>query len=312
MKRTVVTAATLLLLTVLPAGASILASTVTTAGPTVPGAGNCPLFPSTNVWNRQVTSLPVAKDSDRLIKTIGPNIGLHPDFGADPGNGIPYNVVGSSTRMVHLTFGYADQSDKGPYPIPANPKIEGGSDRHMLIVDTANCHLYELFAVRHTARGWQAGSGAIWNLKSNRLRPDTWTSADAAGLPILPGLVRYDEVHAGAINHALRFTVPVTRSAHIYPARHDAGSGKSPALPPMGLRLRLKASVSIAGLSSEDQIILTALKKYGMIVADNGSPWFISGAPDPRWNDDTLHLINRIHGSDFQVVDTRNFRNGRL
>jgi hypothetical protein len=212
--------------------------------------------------------------------------------------------------MVYLKFQYASESDKGPYPIPTNPKIEGGSDRHMIIVDKATCRLYELFAVRHTSTGWRAGSGAIWSMNSNKLRPDTWTSADAAGLPILPGLVRYDEVSAGAIDHALRFTVAVTRSAHIYPARHDAGSGNDSKLPPMGLRLRLKGSVSIGGLSSEDQVILTALKKYGMIVADNGSPWFISGVPDPRWNDDTLHLINRIHGSDFQVVDTHGFRNG--
>jgi hypothetical protein len=212
--------------------------------------------------------------------------------------------------MAHVAFRYADQSDRGPYPIPVHPKIEAGSDRHMIIVDKSTCRLYELFAARHTSTGWRAGSGAIWNLKSNKLRPDTWTSADAAGLPILPGLVRYDEVARGAIDHALRFTVPVTRSAHIYPARHDAGIGNSPNLPPMGLRLRLKASVSIAGLDAEDQVILTALKTYGMIIADNGSPWFISGAPDSRWNDETLHLLNRIHGSDFQVVDTTGFRNG--
>lgn len=271
-----------LLMIGVPCGGVILASTIAAGGPTVPGARNCALFPASNVWNRPVTSLPVAKNSAQLIKTIGSNIGLHPDFGSDPTNGIPYNVVGRSTPMVHLSFHYASESDKGPYPIPTNPTIEGGSDRHMIMVDKANCRLYELFAVRHTSTGWRAGSGAIWNLKSNKLRPDTWTSADAAGLPILPGLVRYDEVSGGSIDHALRFTVPVTRSAHIYPARHDAGSGNDPKLPPMGLRLRLKASVSIAGLSSEDQVILSALKKYGMIVADNGSPWFISGVPDPE------------------------------
>lgn len=290
-------------------GGPILASS-DASGPTVPGAGNCPLFPASNVWNRTITSLPVAKNSARMIKTIGATIGLHPDFGSDPGNGIPFNVVGRSVRMVHVAFQYSHESDRGPYPIPVHAKIEAGSDRHIIIVDKSNCRLYELFAARHTSTGWRAGSGAIWSLKSNKLRPDTWTSADAAGLPILPGLVRYDEVAAGAIHHALRFTVPVTRSAHIYPARHDAGSGNSPNLPPMGLRLRLKASVSIAGLDAEDQVILTALKTYGMIVADNGSPWFISGAPDSRWNDETLHLLNRIHGSDFQVVDTRGFRNG--
>jgi hypothetical protein len=309
-KRFIAAAAALLSIGI-PCGGAIVASSIAATDPTVPGARNCSLFPPSNVWNRTVTSLPVAKNSAQMIKTIGPSIGLHPDFGSDPGNGIPYNVVGRSTPMARVAFHYSDQSDKEPYPIPAHPKIEGGSDRHMIMVDKARCKLYELFAVNHTRSGWRAGSGAIWSLKSNKLRPDTWTSADAAGLPILPGLVRYDEVAAGAINHALRFTVPVTRSAHIYPARHDAGSGNDPTLPPMGLRLRLEASVSIAGLSREDRVILTALKKYGMIVADNGGPWFITGAPDPRWNDDTLHVINRIHGSDFQVVDTSRFRNGK-
>ncbi|HZT96008.1 MAG TPA: hypothetical protein VFB34_04140 [Chloroflexota bacterium] len=296
---------------------ALLGVTVSAAGPpkgatgvTVPGAGKCAIFPNTNVWNRPVTKLPVAKNSKQLISSIGTETGLHPDFGSDPSNGIPYNLVGKKAKKVRFTFDYADQSDQGPYPIPAHPKIEAGSDHHLLVLDKANCHLYELFAVEHNKHGWHAGSGAIWNLDSNALRPDGWTSADAAGLPILPGLVRYSDIQRGVINHALRFTAMPTRSMHIYPARHDAGSGNDPALPPMGLRVRLKASVSLKGFDRTDRILLTALKTYGMILADNGSPWFISGAPDNRWNDDTLHLIDRINGSDFQVVDTSHFRNG--
>jgi hypothetical protein len=279
---------------------------------TVPGAPNCPIFPATNVWNRPVNALPVAKNSARIIKSIGKTIGLHPDFGSYAGYGIPYNVVGSSTPMVPVKFTlYGDQSDKGPYPIPANPKIEGGSDRHMLIVDSANCHLYELWLAQKTKSGtWEAGSGAIWNLESNHLRRAGWTSADAAGLPILPGLVRYDEVQGGAIDHALRFTVNETRRAYVYPARHEAGDTNSKNYPPMGLRLRLKASVSLAGFSAEDRVLLTAMKTYGLIVADNGTSWYVQGASDPRWNDSDLHLIDRIKGSDFVVVNTSHFRNG--
>jgi hypothetical protein len=278
---------------------------------TVPGAPNCPLFPATNVWNRPISNLPVAKNSATIIKTIGRNIGLHPDFGSYAGYGIPYNVVDSSTPMIKVKFVlYGGQSDKGPYPIPATPKIEYGSDRHLLIVDKSNCYLYELWDVKKASGGWTAGSGAIWNLESNHLRPSGWTSADAAGLPILPGLVRYDEVQGGAIDHALRFTVSSTRTSFVYPARHEAGSTKSAKFPPMGLRLRLKASVSLAGFSKEDRVLLTAMKTYGLIVADNGSPWFVTGAPDPRWNDSDLHLINQITGNDFVVVNTSHFRNG--
>ena len=278
---------------------------------TMPGAPNCPIFPSTNVWNRPVANLPVAKNSAKIIKSIGLGIGLHPDFGSYAGYGIPYNVVDSSTPMVRVKFYfYGSESDKGPYPIPANPSIEYGSDHHLLIVDKSNCHLYELWAVKKTRTGWEAGSGAIWNLKSNHLRPAGWTSADAAGLPILPGLVRYDEVQSGVINHALRFTVNVTRKSYVYPARHEAGSTTSANFPPMGLRLRLKASVSLAGFSKEDQVLLTAMKTYGIIVADNGSPWYITGAPNPNWDDSDLHLIDRISGSDFEVVNTKDYRNG--
>ena len=244
------------------------------------------------------------------MATIGAGAHLHPDFGSYAGYGIPYNVVGSSTTRSHVTFQYADESDVGPYPIPANPKIEAGSDRHLLMWDKSACKLYELYAATKTSLGWHAGSGAIWDLRSNALRPDGWTSADAAGLPILPGLVRYDEVAAGAIRHAIRFTAPVTRSAHIYPARHDAGAGNSTSYPPMGLRLRLKASVDIGHFSPRMRIILTAMRRYGIILADNGSAWFFSGASDPRWNDDELNELKALIGSDFEVVGTFGLRNG--
>ncbi len=277
---------------------------------TLPGAPNCSLFPSNNVWNADISALPTATNSTTLINTIGAGIGLHPDFGSYSGYGIPFQVVPTTQARTTVKFDYSDESDRGPYPIPAVPTIEAGSDRHMLIVDKDACYLYELFDAQKQADGWHAGSGAIWNLRSNKLRPDTWTSADAAGLPILPGLVRYDEVAAGAIKHALRFTAPRTRRAHIYPARHDAGDGNSPALPPMGLRVRLKASVDISHFGPQARVLLTALKKYGLILADNGSPWYITGAPDPHWNDDELHRINQITGSDFEVVDTSHLRNG--
>jgi hypothetical protein len=257
-----------------------------------------------------VDGFPVASNSATLVATIGAGAQFHPDFGSYAGYGIPYNVVGSSTSRVGVTFDYADESDVGPYPIPASPKIEGGSDRHLLMWDTAACRLYELYAAVKTSAGWHAGSGAIWDLRSNALRPDGWTSADAAGLPILPGLVRYDEVAAGVILHAIRFTAPSTRSAHIYPARHDAGDGSSPSLPPMGTRLRLKASFNVSGFSPRMRVILTAMKRYGIILADNGSPWFFSGASDPRWNDDELNQLKSLIGSDFEVVNTAGFVNG--
>jgi hypothetical protein len=268
------------------------------------------MFPSTNVWNRRVDGLPIAANSDAMIAAIGLSAGLESDFGSYSGYGIPYNIVGSSTRRVSVSFTYSSESDHVGYPIPAHPKIEGGSDGHLLMVDTNACRLYELYAAAKTAGGWHAGSGATWSLTSNRLRPDGWTSADAAGLPILPGLVRYDQVAAGAILHAIRFTAPQTCDGHIYPARHDAGSGSCAARPPMGLRVRLRAGVDMPGFGSQARVILTALKRYGMILADNGSPWYITGAPDPRWNDDVLHQLGQLTGDDFEVVDTAGFVNG--
>ena len=285
-------------------------STPAAAAVTVYGAPNCPIFPSTNVWNRDVSTLPVAANSAARIRSIGLDRYLHPDFSDAGGYGIPFNVVSSTTPRSRVRFDYADESDPGPYPIPASPKIEGGSDRHILMVDRDACKLYELFAAARTSTGWSAGSGAIWDLRSNALRPAGWTSADAAGLPILPGLVRYSDVSAGAINHALRFTAPRTRTRYIYPARHQAGYSDDPALPPMGLRVRLKASVSLSGFGPQARVVLRALKRYGMILADNGSPWFVSGVPDSRWDDHDLHDLHRITGRDFEVVDTSTLRNG--
>jgi hypothetical protein len=230
---------------------------------------------------------------------------MHPDFGSNLSYGIPYTIVQTPVPGVPVSFLYADESDPGPYPIPPDPAIEQGSDRHMLLVDTQNCHLYELYDAEQNANGsWQAGSGAIWDLRSDALRPAGWTSADAAGLPIFPGLVRYDEVASGKIDHALRFTVAYTSNSYIWPARHEASQRSNPDYPPMGLRLRLKANVDISGFPAADQVILTALKQYGMIVADNGSNWYLSGASDSRWNDDILNQLKTIPGSDFEVVYT--------
>ena len=292
---------------VLTAGVPIEASTAVK----VPGASSCRIFPSTNVWNKRVDSLPVRTDSETLKASIGLNAPLHPDFGSYSGYGIPWNVVSSSTPRRTVSFQWPRESDQVKYPIPSNPRIEAGSDGHMLLIDKSACKLYELFAARKTSSGaWKAGSGAVWNLRSNHLRPAGWTSADAAGLPILPGLVRYDEVAAGAIRHALRFTADTTRTSYIYPARHQAGDSGSSQLPPMGLRVRLKASVDISGFPPQARVLLTALKRYGMILADNGSPWYVTGAPDPHWNDDDMHTLGHLHGSDFEVVDTSTLRNG--
>ncbi len=268
-----------------------------------PRLAGCALFPADNPWNMRVDALPPAANSDAVIATIGSGTGLHPDFGsgkwAGGPIGIPYDVVDATVKKVTIKFQYAGESDPGPYPIPKKVHIEHGSDHHALIVDSSTCKLYELYALK----GKKAGSGAIWSLNSNALRPDGWTSADAAGLPILPGLARYDEVAAGSIDHALRFTVQHSRKAHVYPARHDASSLTDPNLPPMGLRLRLKGSFDTSGFPAQARVILDALEKYGMMVADNGSNWYISGAPNPGWNNDALHTLGQVKGSDFEVVD---------
>jgi hypothetical protein len=276
----------------------------------LPAAPRCPVFPKTNPWNQRVDTLPVAGNSAEIISSIGAGTGLHADFGAGLWEGapigIPITVVGRRQAKSRVSFEYADESDRGPYPIPRNVKIEGGrsssGDRHALIVDRNACRLYELYRLYPKSHGWRAGSGAIWSLRSNRLRPAGWTSADAAGLPILPGLARYDEVRRGVIDHALRLTVRRTRRAYVFPARHFASNSNDPSLPPMGLRLRLKASFDVGGYPRQARIVLAALKRYGILVADNGSSWYITGAPDPHWSNDQLHTLGRVKGSDFEVV----------
>jgi hypothetical protein len=255
----------------------------------------------------------VASGSSHYIAAIGLNNPVHPDFGTvynGAPNGIPYVVVSGHTRKVPVHFLYASESNKGPYPIPRNAPIEGGrhasGDRHVIVVDRATCRDYEMFdAVPHKhGRYWTAGSGAVFNLRSNHLRPAGWTSADAAGLPILPGLARYSDAARGSIDHALRFTAPCTAPHYVYPARHQASTCSAKWAPPMGLRVRLKASVKISGLPRQARIVAQALKTYGMILADNGSPWYISGAPNKHWNDSALHLLDRLSGRDFEAVNT--------
>jgi hypothetical protein len=295
--------------------AAALALSLTGSVSTPPKLGGCPVFPASNAWNRRVDKLPVAASSAQLIASIG-NSGVHADFGGGLYDGsrigIPYVVVhGKKTPKSRVTFDYADESDKGPYPIPAGVPIEGQpahaneGDRHALIVDRDACRLYELYALRREGGHWAAGSGAIFNLRSNALRPAGWTSADAAGLPILPGLARWDgDASTGVIRHALRFTVERTRRAYVYPARHYASDSNDPSLPPMGLRVRLKAGVDISRLPPQARIVAQAMKTYGMILADNGSNWYVTGAPSPKWSNDQLHALGGLTGSDFEVVDT--------
>jgi hypothetical protein len=279
----------------------------------MPSAPSCPVFPKSNPWNQRVDSLSVAANSDEIVRSIGANGSVHADFGSGLWEGapigIPITVVGKRQKKTRVSFEYADESDRGPYPIPRNVKIEGGrsstGDRHAIIVDRSSCRLYELYSLYPKSGGWKAGSGAIWSLRSNKLRPAGWTSADAAGLPIFPGLARYDEVKRGVIDHALRFTVQRTRRAYVFPARHYASDSNDASLPPMGLRLRLKASFDVSGYPRQARIVLVALKRYGMIVADNGSSWYITGAPDSRWSNDQLHTLGQVKGSDFEVVQSR-------
>jgi hypothetical protein len=279
----------------------------------LPAAARCPVFPATNAWNQRVDNLPVAPDSATLIASIGLSAGLHADFGSGSWDGgpigIPFDVVTSRTPRTRVTFEYADESDRVRYPIPRAVHIEGGrsstGDRHAILLDRDACRLYELYALYpKPGGGWRAGSGAVWSLRSNRLRPAGWTSADAAGLPIFPGLARYGEVARGVIDHALRFTAPRTRRAYVYPARHFASGSDDPSLPPMGLRVRLKASFDTSGFPPQARAVLEALKRYGMLLADNGSPWYISGAPSPHWSNDDLHSLGRVTGADLEVVDT--------
>ncbi len=279
-----------------------------------PTIGSCTVFPANNIWNVRVDQLPVSANSSTYVTTIGSGTPLHPDFGTvynGAPNGIPFITVPGTQTKYPATFTYSSESDPGPYAIPLTAPIEGGSsstgDRHVIAIDTDNCILYEMWSSYPQTASWQAGSGAIFNLTSNALRPAGWTSADAAGLPVFPGLVRYDEVTAGAINHALRFTIPQTQDTYVWPARHEASSLTGSQYPPMGARFRLRASYDISSFSAANQVILTALKTYGMIVADNGSAWYISGAPDSRWSDSDLHNLTQLTGSDFEAVDASTF-----
>ena len=263
----------------------------------------CPLFPADFTTNQRVDQLPVASNSDAIVRSIGLDENVHADFGSGRWEGspigIPYTVVGRRTKRSRVSFDYADESDRVRYPIPRGVRIEGGGDRHALLVDRSRCKLYELFALRRENGRWHAGSGATWNLRKPKLRPAGWTSADAAGLPILPLLAR-----PGKIDHALRVTVSRSRREYVWPARHFASDDDDPSLPRMGERLRLKASVDISGFPRQARRVARALKAYGLIVADNGSDWFISGAPDRRWDNDQLHGLDVLSGRDFEVVDT--------
>jgi hypothetical protein len=270
------------------------------------------IFPDDNPWNTDISTYPIHENSDNFIKNIGGDFPIHPDFGTvweGAPNGIPFRVVDGNQPMVKITYtAYGDESDPGPFPIPDDFVVEGGNesdgDRHILVVDKTNKILYELYRAFKVTDGWEAEGGAKWDLTSNTLRPKYWTSADAAGLPIFPGLVKYEEIEAGEIKHAIRFTVPKTQKGFINPARHFASYNDNPDFPPMGLRLRLKANFDISGFSETNKIILRCMKKYGIIVADNGPSWFISGAPNSKWNDEDLHELTKVKGKDFEVVYT--------
>ncbi len=273
-------------------------------GPTI---GACPVFPIDSEWNRDITGDPVDPNSDAYIaKMNGATKHLHPDFGSNALYGIPWIMVDASQAKVPMTFTYASESDPGPYPFPATAPIEGGpngtGDRHVIVVDTSACKLYETFNSHFTNPGWQCDSGALFDLLSKALRPDGWTSADAAGLPILPGLARLSEVKNQSIAHALRFTMATTQMAYVHPATHYASSNTDPSEPPMGLRVRLKQSFDLSTFTGESLVILKALTQYGMFVADNGSDWFISGETNTAWDDNDLAQIKTVPASAFEVV----------
>lgn len=275
-----------------------------------PSIGGCPVFPVDNVWNTPVDGLPKDPRSAAYLEVMRPINRLHPDFGTDPAFGIPFTTTPPNTPRVPIEFEYRDDSDLGNYPIPPNAPIEGGAhpkddgDRHVIVIETQRCLLYELFAAKKLSDSrWRAAAGIRMDLQSNTLRPADKTSADAAGLPILPGLVRYEEVASGEIRHALRFTTTRTQAAYVWPARHFASPHRDPNFPPMGERFRLRADFDVSGYSAADKVILTALKRYGMILADNGGDMYLSGVPDKRWNDDELHKLSNIKAADFEAVD---------
>jgi hypothetical protein len=293
-----------------PVTATEPADRVTPPGPNI---GGCTVFPGDNPWNTRVDGLPLHPRSATMIGYIQANGGdfLHADFGENPAYGIPYVVVPETQPLVPITYNaYGDESDPGPFPIPLDAPVEGGSDRHVLTIRAGTCELFELFAASRTASGWAAASGARFDLRSNALRPLGWTSADAAGLPIFPGLVRYEEVAQGHIDHAIRVTFSSTQRGFILPATHFASSVTNPDAPPMGLRLRMRADYDISGLTGQARVIAEAMTTYGLIVADNGSNWYFQGAPSPGWNDDDLNQLKAIPGTAFEVVDTGPVRTG--
>ncbi len=308
--------ATLAVLTLVATGASAASHHVRrharplTSGP--PEEFGCPILPAEDPLNQEVANLPESPQSESYVASIGLSAHLHPDFGTNPSYGIPYTVVGAGQAKVPVKFTkYGSESDPGPYPVPPTAPIEGGGknghgDRHVLVVQEGSCTLYEMYLAHRRKKGksWTASTAPSSTSRSSALRPEGWTSADAAGLPIFPLLARYPEVAAGQIDHALRVTVPSSQRGYIHPATHFASSSTNPALPPMGLRLRLKASYSLAGFHGESLVILEALKRFGLIVADNGSPWFITGAPNPGWNDEDLEQIKQVPGAAFEAVET--------
>jgi hypothetical protein len=304
----------LLLAVLVPTASATQLSTV--AASTAPRLGSCPVFPSNNFWNRDISKLPVNKRSAQWLSHMSPARKLHPDFGPSYGDGpdygIPVTFVHSTHPKVSPTFTYADESNHIGYPLGADTLIEGGrdsgSDMHAVVIDRDTCKLYETWNTRESHGRWTAGSGAVWSLKSNKLRPDTWTSADAAGLPILPGLLRWSELKAGRVNHALRFTTDVSSRHHLWPARHDAGSQNSLAYPPMGARFRLKSSFRTTGYSLYARRVILAMKRYGLVLADNGSPWFFQGAQNAAWPPDLIEQLKRIPASAFVAVDTASLR----
>lgn len=295
----------------------VLAGVVSGSGRTTPSTtvGGCPVYPANNYWNARVTQLPVSSHSDAWMSHMSPDSYLHPDFGPSFGQqpvpyGIPITLVDDSHPKVDVTFRYRHESDSVPYPLGADTRIEGGrrstGDRHALVLDTSTCELYETWHTRLVDGRWQAGSGATWDLRSNALRRDGFTSADAAGLPILPGLLRLHEVEGTKlVTHAIRFTTDVTQQRHIWPARHDAGTMTGPDYPPMGARFRLKAGFSLTGYRHDTVVVLKAMKTYGLVLADNGSPWFFGGTSERGWPRGLLDELKTIPASAFEAVDTR-------
>jgi len=305
------------LIAALVAALAVPVGTAATAAPV--GGSTCKVFPADNYWHADISGLPVHPRSDQWLAHMSTDRNLHPDFGPSfgdgPNYGIPVTVVGHGHGRVKVRFTYADESDRVRYPLGSDTRIEGGrrstGDRHALIVDKGVCKLYETYATRHTTHGWQAGSGAVWSLTSNTLRPEGWTSADAAGLPILPGLLRWNEVKARHVDHAIRFTTDVTSRWHLWPARHDAGSQDSHRYPPMGARFRLKSSYDASALGAKARAVVRAMKTYGLVLADNGSPWYFTGEQDSHWPIAFIDDLKTIPASAFEAVDTSSLKVGQ-